>query len=49
MKTGLFEAGFFLKYPIPPKPATDSNLSFLILFSVIPPKAKILVLFKFDR
>ena len=49
METGLFEAGFFLKKLIPPKPLTYSNLIFRILVSEIPPKAKILVLFKRAR
>ena len=44
MKTGLSEAGFFLKILIPPKPSTDNILSFLILFLEIPPKGKILIL-----
>ena len=45
MKTGLFEAGFFLKKLIPPNPLTYNNFNFRILVSEIPPKAKILVLF----
>jgi len=49
MKTGLLEAGFFLKNLIPPKPLIDNNLSLRILFSEIPPRAKIFVLFKRDK
>ena len=49
MKTGLSEAGFFLKILIPPKPLTDNILSFRILFLEIPPKGKILILFEKDK
>ena len=49
MKTGLFEAGFFLNKLIPPKPLIDNNLSLRIFFLDIPPSAKILVLFKCDK
>ena len=46
MKTGLNEAGFFLNILIPPKPLIYNNLSLQILFSDIPPNAKILTLFR---
>jgi len=49
MKTGLFEAGFFLNKFIPPKPLIFKSLSFCIFFSEIPPKAKIFVLLKSDK
>ena len=49
METGLFEAGFFLKKLMPPKPLIDNSLSLRIFFSDIPPSARIFVLFRFDK
>ena len=49
MKTGLLEAGFFLKNSNTTKPLIFNNLSLRILFSEIPPRAKIFVLFKRDK
>jgi len=48
-KTGLKKAGFFLNMLIPPKPLIYNNLSLRILFSEIPPNAKIFILFMRDK
>ncbi len=49
MKTGLFEAGFFLNNRIPPKPLIFNNFSLEILFFEIPPNAKKSILFVNDK